>query len=81
MTSEQLAKAVEQAIKNTRGRILGVGREQYELADGRQGFEDMSIRELLDWASEEAEDIIVYGVMLQIRIQRVKRAIKNGFDV
>lgn len=81
MTSEQLAAAVEQAIRRTKGRVLGAGREQYENPDGTQGFESMSLRELLDWASEEVEDLVVYGVMLQIRIARVKRALKKGFDL
>lgn len=41
----------------------------------------MTIRELLQWANEEALDLIVYGVMLSIRIKRVERALKKGFDL
>ncbi|GAA2294344.1 hypothetical protein GCM10010149_47900 [Nonomuraea roseoviolacea subsp. roseoviolacea] len=41
----------------------------------------MSLAQLLDWASEEAEDLIVYAVMLRIRITRVKRQLKKGFDL
>ncbi|GAA3136893.1 hypothetical protein GCM10010466_29640 [Planomonospora alba] len=81
MTSNELAAAVEEAIRAAKGRVLGPGRDQYETEDGTQGFESMTLAELLDWASEEAEDLIVYGVMLQIRIKRVKRALKKGFDL
>jgi hypothetical protein len=81
ITSDQLAEALETAVAKARGRIMGVGREQYETEDGSQGFESMSLAELLAWASEEAEDLMVYSVMLQIRITRVQRALKKGFNL
>ncbi|WP_440066395.1 hypothetical protein [Streptosporangium sp. OZ121] len=80
MTSDQLAAAVESAVKAAKARVMGVGKDQYETPDGNQGFESMSLAELLDWASEEAEDLMVYAVMLQIRITRVKRILRERIN-
>ncbi|MFI9591018.1 hypothetical protein [Nonomuraea sp. NPDC052265] len=80
ITSDQLAEAVEDAIRAAKARVVGIGKLQYDEGD-TQRFESMTIRELLQWASEEAEDLIVYGVMARIRIKRVERQLKKGFDL
>lgn len=77
MTSEELADAVEDAIRRTRGRVLGVGLEQYDEGD-IQRFEWMELDELLDWTLEEVDDLVVYGVMLGIRLRRLQKAIQEG---
>lgn len=70
MTSEELAQHVEDAISRCRGRVLGIGNEQYSEGD-KQKFENMSPTELLEWALEEADDLVVYGVMTGIRIRQI----------
>ncbi|MEQ4716121.1 hypothetical protein [Nonomuraea sp. B19D2] len=80
ITSDQLAEAVEDAIRSAKRRVIGVGKEQYDQGD-TQHFEGMTLAQLLDWAGEEAQDLIVYAVMLDIRIKRVKRQLKKGFNL
>ena len=67
MTSEQLADAVEQAVRAARHRVLGVGAHQYDDGSGTQKFETLPAAELASWLLEEADDLIVYAVMLRIR--------------
>lgn len=67
MTSEQLADAVDAAIGACRKRVLGVGADQYDDGSGVQKFETLPAAELADWLLEEADDLIVYAVMLRIR--------------
>jgi len=71
VTSEELAEAVEDAIRRTRSRVLGVGLEQYDEGD-TQHFERMDLAELLEWALEEVDDLVVYAVMLGIRLRRLQ---------
>ncbi|GAA0955521.1 hypothetical protein [Nonomuraea longicatena] len=80
MTSEQLAEAVEETVRAAKARVTGVGKDQYDQGDTQQ-FETMTTRELLQWAHEEALDLVVYGVMTAIRIKRVERQLKKGFDL
>lgn len=74
MTSEQLADAVEAAIGACRGRVLGVGADQYDDGSGVQKFETLPAAELAAWLLEEADDLIVYAVMLRIRAARFAAA-------
>lgn len=77
MTSEQLAAAVEQTIRAAKARVLGVGRRQYEISPDEQQFERMPADELLAWACEEAEDLIVYCIMARIQLTRIRRQLKR----
>lgn len=77
MTSEDLADAVELAITRCRGRVLGVGDQQYSEGED-QRFERMPISELFDWMQEELDDVIVYAVMLSVRLERIRRAQPAG---
>lgn len=70
MRSEDLANYVDDAIERCRGRVMGVGDEQYSEGD-KQKFESMTPTDLLEWALEEADDLIVYGVMTGIRIKQI----------
>ena len=74
MTSEQLADAVEAAIGACRGRVLGVGADQYDDGSGVQKFETLPAAELAAWLLEKADDLIVYAVMLRIRAARFAAA-------
>ena len=74
MTSEQLADAVEEAVLAARGRVLGVGADQYDDGSGVQAFERMAPAGLAAWLLEEADDLIVYAVMLRIRAARFAAA-------
>jgi hypothetical protein len=68
MTSEQLAESFAEFIGECKGRILGVGAEQY--SDGTtQKFETMPLLELIRYAREEAQDLAVYAAMLDIRLR------------
>lgn len=74
MTSAELADHMQQTVEAVAGRIVGVGHDQYA-TDGGQLFERMDRAELVRWAMEEAEDLIAYGVMLRIRLARVRDAL------
>jgi hypothetical protein len=77
MTSEELADEVGHFIDECRGRILGIGAEQYEEQDG-QKFEKMPFPELLQYAREEAQDLAVYAAMLDIRLRRLAILFERG---
>lgn len=77
MTSEDLAREVEDFIGRATARIAGVGQEQYDDGEG-QKFERLPLNNLFDWAQEELEDIANYAAMLSIRIGRVKQAVIDG---
>ncbi|MEV7589705.1 hypothetical protein AB0O42_05470 [Streptomyces sp. NPDC089922] len=77
MTSKQLADEVGHFIRKCRGRILGIGAEQYEGPDGRQKFETMPLVELVTYAREEAQDLAVYAAMLDIRLKKLEDALRE----
>lgn len=79
VTSEELAAEVEAAIRRTGVRVLGPGREQYDLG-GEQHFESMPLGELLRWAQEELDDVIVYAVMQSIRFRRLQSVVAARHD-
>lgn len=60
-------------------RVMGVGDQQYSQIDG-QKFENMPVDDLLAWANEELEDVIVYAVMLRIRLARLRDAYADSFE-
>ncbi|MGW0920413.1 hypothetical protein ACWD3J_15510 [Streptomyces sp. NPDC002755] len=75
MTSEELADEVGHFIRQCRGRILGIGAEQYEEAEG-QKFETMPLLDLIQYAREEAQDLAVYAAMIDIRLSRFEDALR-----
>ena len=75
MNSEQLAAEVEDTIRFCQKGILTVGKDQYLTeVDGRpmQKFEIMKLDDFIEYAQEEARDLVNYGVMLNIRLQRLR---------
>ncbi|MBK3559287.1 hypothetical protein JHN55_22730 [Streptomyces sp. MBT56] len=76
MTSEELADNFGHFMRACRGRILGVGAEQYE-DDNGQKFETMPLVELVVYAREEAQDLAVYAAMLDIRLKRLEDALRE----
>ncbi|MGW6535194.1 hypothetical protein ACWGBV_03050 [Streptomyces sp. NPDC055051] len=77
MTSEELADEVSDFIGQCRGRILGIGTDQYQEPDGRQKFETMPLVELVIYAREEAQDLAVYAAMLDIRLKKLEEALRE----
>lgn len=75
MTSLELAARVEEAVRATTDRVLGVGAEQYDDGSGVQKFERLPLEDLRRWALEEIDDLIVYMVMLRIRIERLEEGL------
>jgi hypothetical protein len=78
LTSEELAERVENAIRSCSKRILGPGREQYEVND-LQRFETMDLDDLIREWLEELDDYIVYGIMTRARLERLLEKI-NGLS-
>ena len=74
MTSAALAEEVSKAITRATTRVLGVGAQQYSTRTS-QKFEDQPLKELFEGLLEEADDLINYGVMVQIRIRRMIEAL------
>ena len=77
MTSEELADVVADTIRATTARVLGVGAAQYDDGSGTQKFETLPPAELAEWLIEEADDLIVYAIMLRIRAARFADAARN----
>jgi hypothetical protein len=77
MTSEELAAEVGLAIGRVQGRVLGVGRDQYDDGSGVQPFERKEPGEIIRWAIEEADDLIAYGVMLGIRLRALAAVVER----
>jgi hypothetical protein len=76
MTPQELAGEVAETVALAQSRITGIGADQYhEVATGRQKFEDMPLDALIEYAEEEALDLINYAVMARIRYARVRQAI------
>lgn len=78
MTSEELADEVEATIRFCREGITGVGHEQYAIElDGveLQHFETLPLESLIQYAREEARDLVNYGVMLDIRLRALQEAL------
>jgi hypothetical protein len=78
VTSEELAKEIMNAVVAVQGRILGVGKEQYDQGD-EQKFERMSFRELIQYAREEVEDGIAYNVMLRWKLGQMEKALSAAY--
>ena len=78
MNSLVLSVLVDEIVTKAQDRILGPGHEQYAGIDAEgnavQGFETMDLDDLITFIEEEALDLINYGVMLAIRIDRVRQA-------
>lgn len=72
----QLADEVNRIVYRAQSRVLGVGHEQYVTRDANgeevQKFETMDLDALIEYAIEETLDHINYGVMLTLRLERLR---------
>lgn len=76
MTSEEYADEVSAAVEAVRGRILGVGAEQYDDGTGVQRFEGRSLGDVVQDALEEVEDLVAYAVQMRIKLKKLKDTIE-----
>lgn len=76
MTSAQLAEEVASAVTRATSRVVGTGRSQYEFVD-HQKFEVMDLADLIEYTLEEADDLINYSVMVQIRMRRLRDELRR----
>jgi len=76
MDSAELGDYVEEQIERLWQRIMGPGQEQYG-QDEHQLFETMPLETLFEYAREELDDIIVYAVMTQIRLNRMEEVLRE----
>lgn len=77
MSPLDLATAVAATVGACQSRVVGVGAEQY--SDGTaQKFEGAKVSELIAMAREEAQDLVVYAVMTDIRLARIEAAIAGA---
>ena len=74
MNSNELAHEVGRVVEQAQARITGIGADQYDMGD-TQKFESMSLDELLACAQEETLDLVNYGVMLTILLERTREAL------
>lgn len=68
MTSDEHADAVAEIVGSLRGRILGVGAEQYDDGSGVQRFERKPLDRIKVDAVEEIDDLIVYLCQIRMRV-------------
>lgn len=76
MSSQGLADHVDEFVGRATDRVLGDGKSQYSFGT-HQKFEVMEFDDLLVALQEELEDSAVYASMLDIRIQRIREALKG----
>ena len=68
MTSDEHADSVEAILASLRGRILGVGADQYDDGSGVQRFEGRDLGDIVTDAVEEIDDLIVYLCQIRMRV-------------
>jgi hypothetical protein len=71
MTSEELADQVESVVLSLRGRILGVGAEQYDLGT-EQLIESKTDLSIYSDTLEELDDAIIYLAVLRARVLKLR---------
>jgi len=82
MTPQQLAERVEAVVERAQERVGpdSIGAQQYYVEGQPQKFETMDPEELIDYVTEEALDLVNYGVMLVIRLDRFRDRIRQLSD-
>lgn len=71
MTAKELAEYQKAFTRHARGRILGVGAEQYADEAG-QKFEGYSVNRLISEMQDEMADVVNYAAMISIQLERIK---------
>lgn len=77
MTSEELSAAIAHTISNVENRILGIGKEQYDLG-AVQKIELVPIETVLDMAIEELDDLLAYIAIARIRTSRLRSRVNDN---
>lgn len=70
VSTQQLAEFQRRFATYARLRLLGPGADQY-VRDGKQKFESLSPRQLVQELLDELADIVNYAAMLAIQLQRL----------
>jgi hypothetical protein len=77
MTSEELSAAIAHTISNVQSRIVGIGKEQYDLG-AVQKIELVPIDTVLDMAIEELDDLLAYIAIARIRTSRLRSRVNDN---
>lgn len=80
MDPEDLSDAVRQVVALAQDRVGpdSIGAQQYHVDGQPQKFETMPLLGLIDYSIEEALDHINYGVMLTLRLDRLRRQVEEA---
>ena len=80
MTPQELANEVATVVSRAQERVGpgSIGAEQYHVDGQPQRFETMPIDGLIEYATEETLDLVNYGVMLTIRLDRLRRVLEQN---
>jgi hypothetical protein len=77
MTSEELSAAIAHTISNVQSRIVGIGKEQYDLG-AVQKIELVPIETVLDMAIEALDDLLAYIAIAIIRTSRLRSRVNDN---
>jgi hypothetical protein len=77
MTSEELSAAIAHTISNVQSRIVGIGKEQYDLG-AVQKIELVPIETVLDMAIEALDDLLAYIAIARIRTSRLRSRVNDN---
>lgn len=78
MIPNELAAEIAMTVVLAQQRVITVGAEQYYVPGEPQRFEQMPLDDLLEYAEEEAFDLINYAVMARIRFARLRAALTDA---
>lgn len=76
MTSEELADEVTGVINSLRSRIVGIGKNQYDMGD-TQKIELKSEEQIINETIEEIDDALVYLSHLRSRINHLQESVER----
>lgn len=74
LTVKQLTEAQQELCSYARWRIITTGADQYDQLT-QQKFEDMDLHQIFKEARDEVADLINYLVFMDIRLQRMMKAV------
>lgn len=78
MEPQELSDEVERVLRRAQARVGpdSIGATQYHTVGEPQKFEAITIDELFEMMQEEVDDFINYGVMLQVRLERLRKVVQ-----
>lgn len=77
--SENLGNFIECFADYAKSRVLSVGKLQYALEDdGKQHFEDLTPRQVVDELLDECADGIAYLSMVAVKALAIRSALPEG---